>query len=103
MIRKKKAIQTYLGIESCNGTSSLNVFLIAAYAESVRVYFSIASNAAHPRSRHTSFPVVRHIMKKLSIVCMYTSINKIIYKDNQKENGNGRTSGLKLYDGFFDL
>ena len=64
-----KKTNTHLGIESCNGTSGSNVFFTAAYADSVRVYFSIASNAAHPRSRQTSSPVVRHMMKKDSIVC----------------------------------
>lgn len=44
-------------------------FRSAAYPDGVRDSRSRARKAAHPRSRHTISPVVRHIMKKDSIVC----------------------------------
>jgi hypothetical protein len=72
--RGKGGIEAHLGIESILSGSDWSTPWTLAYPLDVRVFFSMASQIAHPCSRHRTSPVVRHIMNMLSSV--YTRMDR---------------------------
>lgn len=53
---------THLGISSFSRAGDFSTDATLAYPLFVFASFSMARKTAHPRSRHTSSPVVRHMI-----------------------------------------